>query len=208
MPSTGCCDACAIAAFSSGPATPPRFRLLAAVPELDPAPVREDQERQDPSWRPTYVLAGTVAKDNPAFLRGERNGEGILFSPARPRLRVDFLLEHEPPLRREQPRGRRGGGSSRRPRSRSSSSAAAPAQPVYVEFIFLLKETFRSPVLHPIHCPNGGLLSPDHWRRAMEAGAYSNLMTHFILGYSGGLPSRSTMRSERSGPSKSRLPLW
>src|SRR4029077_5337279 len=39
---------------------PPRFRLPTAVPDLDPAPVREEQERQDPSWRPTYILAETV----------------------------------------------------------------------------------------------------------------------------------------------------
>jgi hypothetical protein len=65
---------------------PPRFRLPTAVPELDPAPVREEQERHDPSWRPTYVVAETVAKDYPAFLRGERSGEEILFSPTRLRL--------------------------------------------------------------------------------------------------------------------------
>src|SRR4030095_16600651 len=47
------------------PGAPPRFRLPTAVPELDPAPVREEQERHDPSWRPTYVVAETVAKDYP-----------------------------------------------------------------------------------------------------------------------------------------------
>jgi len=64
----------------------PRFRVRAAVPELDPASVLEEQHRQDPSWLPSYVLAETVARDYPAFLRGERTGEEILFSPSRLRL--------------------------------------------------------------------------------------------------------------------------
>ena len=69
----------------------PRFRVRAAVPELDPASVLEEQHRQDPSWLPSYVLAETVARDYPAFLRGERTGEEILFSPSRLRLWVDFF---------------------------------------------------------------------------------------------------------------------
>jgi SAM-dependent methyltransferase len=43
----------------------------------------EEQRREDPSWLPSYVLADTVAQDYPAFLRGERTGEEILFSPTR-----------------------------------------------------------------------------------------------------------------------------
>ena len=69
----------------------PRFRVRAAVPELDPASVLEEQHRQDPSWLPSYVLAETVARDYPAFLRGERTGEEVLFSPSRLRLWVDFF---------------------------------------------------------------------------------------------------------------------
>ena len=138
----------------------------------------------------------------------------------------------------------------------------APAQAIYIEFIFNLMETFRSPVLHPIYRPNGGFLAPEEWPGAMEAAGfvdvrmlpdiptlralpplpgrrrrrqpaprnlegrpgyagaspsveglggpfeapYSNLMIHFSFGYSGGLPSRSTMRNDLSGPSRSRLP--
>ena len=67
------------------------FRLLGKLPELDPVAVREEQRRLDPSWLPSYVLAETVAKDYPAFLRGERVGEEILFSPVRLRLWVDFF---------------------------------------------------------------------------------------------------------------------
>jgi SAM-dependent methyltransferase len=265
---------------------PPRFRLPAAVPELDPAPVREEQERHDPSWRPTYVVAETVAKDYPAFLRGERNGEEILFSPTRLRLWVDFFSnanglyvvnnlvgagaveEWHPPaplsilelggglgsgavallenlkntgrweeigeyrftelvpafLRRgqntlqsrfpdasflkfgaldmNQPFEKQGvtpGGASLvyavntlhvardldftlreifsalAPGGRlivSECVHTAPAQAVYVEFVFLLMETFRSPVLHPTHRPNGGFLTPDQWQGAMEAAGF------------------------------------
>lgn len=70
---------------------PARFRAPDALPTLDPAPLREAQHREDPSWLPSYGLAETVAQDYPAFLRGERTGEEILFSPARLRLWVDFF---------------------------------------------------------------------------------------------------------------------
>jgi SAM-dependent methyltransferase len=69
----------------------PRFRVRGELPKLDPDAVREEQRRLDPSWLPSYVLAETVAKDYPAFLRGERTGEEILFSPVRLRLWVDFF---------------------------------------------------------------------------------------------------------------------
>jgi SAM-dependent methyltransferase len=61
------------------------------LPALDPAPVREEQVRQDPSCLPSYVVAETVARDYPAFLRGEIAGEEILFSPRRLRLWVDYF---------------------------------------------------------------------------------------------------------------------
>jgi len=73
-----------------------RFRARTAVPELDPAAVLEEQRRQDASWLPSYVLAETVARDYPAFLRGERTGEEILFSPSRLRLWVDFFSNANP----------------------------------------------------------------------------------------------------------------
>jgi SAM-dependent methyltransferase len=280
---------------------PPRFRLPTAVPDLDPAPVREEQERQDPSWRPTYVLAETVAKDYPAFLRGERNGEDVLFSPARLRLWVDFFSnanglyvvnnlvgagaveEWHPPaplsilelggglgsgavalldnlkstgrwgeigeyrftelvpafLRRgqntlqtrfpdasflkfgaldmNQPFEKQGvlPGSATlvyavntlhvardlaftlreifatlAPGGRlivSECIHTAPGQAVYVEFVFLLMETFRSPVLHPTHRPNGGFLTPDQWRGGMEAAGFIDVG---VLPDSAGLRAR------------------
>jgi SAM-dependent methyltransferase len=62
---------------------PRRFCLRRALPELDPAAMVEEQRCEDPSWLPSYVLADTVAQDYPAFLRGERRGEEILFSATR-----------------------------------------------------------------------------------------------------------------------------
>jgi len=260
-----------------------RFRVCTAVPELDPASVLEEQRRQDPSWLPSYVLAETVAQDYPAFLRGERTGEEVLFSPARLRLWVDFFSndnglyavnnlvgagaveEWMPPapvtimelggglgsgaaalldgLRRA---GRwpdireyrftelvpfflrRGQHSLQTrfpdasflkfgpldmnrsfeeqgvaPRSVSLVYAVntlhvardldftireifralapggrlvvsecirtTPAQAVYVEFIFNLMETFRSPQLNSSYRPNGGFLTPEQWLGALRA---------------------------------------
>jgi SAM-dependent methyltransferase len=69
----------------------PRYRSLRPFPALDPAPVREEQLRLNPSWKPAYALAETVARDYPAFLRGEVAGEEVLFSPRRLRLWVDYF---------------------------------------------------------------------------------------------------------------------
>ena len=268
----------------------PRFRVRAAVPELDPASVLEEQHRQDPSWLPSYVLAETVARDYPAFLRGERTGEEILFSPSRLRLWVDFFSndnglyavnnlvgagaveEWLPPgpvaimelggglgsgaaalldglrragrwpdireyrftelvpffLRRGQhtlqtrfpeasflkfgvldmnrsfeAQGVAPGSlslvyavntlhvardldltireicHSLAPGGRLVASECirtTPAQAVYIEFIFNLMETFRSPVLHPTYRPNGGFLTPEQWLGAMKAGAFADVV--------------------------------
>jgi SAM-dependent methyltransferase len=68
-----------------------RYRSLGPFPTLDPAPVSEEQKRLDPSWMPAYVLAETVARDYPAFLRGEVTGEEVLFSPRRLRLWIEYF---------------------------------------------------------------------------------------------------------------------
>lgn len=68
-----------------------RFQLRGEAPHLDPAEILEAQRRQDASWQPSYVLAETVAQDYPVFLRGERTGEEVLFSPGRLRLWVNFF---------------------------------------------------------------------------------------------------------------------
>jgi SAM-dependent methyltransferase len=68
-----------------------KFRAADRLPTADPAPVREEQLRHDPSWMPAYVLAETVAGDYPPFLRGEVAGEDVLFSPRRLRLWVEYF---------------------------------------------------------------------------------------------------------------------
>jgi SAM-dependent methyltransferase len=48
----------------------------------------------------------------------------------------------------------------------------APGDALAVEFIFNLMETFRAPVLHPAHRPNGGFLTPAQWRGALGAAGF------------------------------------
>ena len=264
----------------------PRFQLRGELPQLDPAEIVEAQRQLDSSWQPSYVLAETVAQDYPVFLRGERTGEEVLFSPSRLRLWVNFfsndnglyvvnnlvgaaaVAELMPPgaaaimelggglgsgavalleeLRRAgrwsdireyrftelipffMRRGQQaletrfpdasflkfGGldmnlpfaGQGMAPGSVSVVYAVntlhvardldftlreifnalapggrlvvsecirtAPAQAIYIEFIFNLMETFRSPVLHPRYRPNGGFLAPEEWQGAIEAAGF------------------------------------
>ena len=263
-----------------------RFQLRGELPQLDPAEIVEAQRQLDSSWQPSYVLAETVAQDYPVFLRGERTGEEVLFSPSRLRLWVNFfsndnglyvvnnlvgaaaVAELMPPgaaaimelggglgsgavalleeLRRAgrwsdireyrftelipffMRRGQQaletrfpdasflkfGGldmnlpfaGQGMAPGSVSVVYAVntlhvardldftlreifnalapggrlvvsecirtAPAQAIYIEFIFNLMETFRSPVLHPRYRPNGGFLAPEEWQGAIEAAGF------------------------------------
>jgi len=266
-----------------------RFRVRSPLPELDPAEILEAQRRQDGSWQASYTLAETVAQDYPIFLRGERTGEEILFSPSRLRLWVNFfsndnglyvvnnlvgagaVLDLVPPgpfavmelggglgsgaaalldelrrsgrwqdireyrftelvpffLRRGQQALEtrfpetgflkfsgldmnrsfaeqgvapgsvslvyavntlhvardldftlRGIFGALAPGGRlvvSECIRTAPAQAIYIEFIFNLMETFRSPVLHPTYRPNGGFLAPEEWQGAMEAAGFADI---------------------------------
>ena len=68
-----------------------RYRALGPLPVLDPGAVREEQLRSAPTWMASYVLAETVARDYPAFLRGEVAGEDVLFSAKRLRLWIDYF---------------------------------------------------------------------------------------------------------------------
>ncbi len=68
-----------------------RYQRRGRFPALDPAPIREEQLRHDPSCRPAYVLAETVAREYPAFLRGDLIGEDVLFAPRRLRLWIDYF---------------------------------------------------------------------------------------------------------------------
>jgi len=53
-----------------------------------------------------------------------------------------------------------------------------PRQAIYAEFIFNLIQTFRSPRLHPAYRPNGGFLTPDQWKGAIEAARFAD--TRFV----------------------------
>ena len=264
---------------------PRRFQVR-NLPDLDPEALRRAQLLEDPSWLPSYTLAETVAQDYPAFLRGERAGEEILFSPARLRLWVEFFsndnayyvvnnavgataVEDVLPegattaleiggglgsaavalLERLHAAGRwpafaeyrftevvpaflRRGQRALETRFPGATflkfsamdmnlpfaeqgvepgsvslvyavntvhvardlpftlgeiyRVLAPggrlviaeavrhwaSQPVAVEFIFNLMQTFRAPVLHPAYRPNGGFLTPEHWRAALAAAGF------------------------------------
>ena len=68
-----------------------RYRALGPLPVLDAGTIREEQLRSAPTWMPSYVLAETVARDYPAFLRGEVTGEDVLFAARRLRLWIDYF---------------------------------------------------------------------------------------------------------------------
>jgi SAM-dependent methyltransferase len=268
------------------------FRARGPLPAADPAAVRDEQLRHDPSWMPSYILAESVAQDYPGFLRGAVGGEAVLFSPRRLRLWVDFfsngnglyavnnrtgaaaveqwlprdggvmlelggglgsgalavlerlgaagrlgaieeyrftelvpafLRRGEQALRAHRPEGvpmRFDPLDMNRPfeaQGLAPSSVAAvyavntlhvaqdldftlaqilrtlrpggwliisecvrsyPRQAIYAEFVFNLIRTFRSPRLHPVYRPNGGFLTPDQWKGAIEAAGFVD--TRFI----------------------------
>jgi SAM-dependent methyltransferase len=77
-------------AVDAGPGAP-RFSACGPVPRLDPAPIRTQQEAADPAWLPSYALAELVAREYPAFLRGQVTGEEILFTPSRFRLWGEYF---------------------------------------------------------------------------------------------------------------------
>jgi SAM-dependent methyltransferase len=60
-----------------------RFRTEQALRPLDPAPIVVEQRSLDPASLPSYMLAETVRRDYPRFLRGEVGGEEVLFAPTR-----------------------------------------------------------------------------------------------------------------------------
>lgn len=74
----------------------PRVRAHRPLPALDPALVAAEQRAHDPACLPSYALAETVARDYPAFLRGERGGEEILFAPTRLSLWVSYFSNANP----------------------------------------------------------------------------------------------------------------
>ena len=53
-----------------------------------------------------------------------------------------------------------------------------PRQALYAEFIFNLIQTFRSPRLHSVYRPNGGFLTPEQWKGAIESAGFGD--TRFV----------------------------
>ncbi len=49
------------------------------------------------------------------------------------------------------------------------------SRPIYVEFVFNLLESFRSPVLVPGWRPNGGFLTPEQWRTALQVNGFKDI---------------------------------
>jgi SAM-dependent methyltransferase len=60
-----------------------RFMTDGALPIIDAAELMAAQTAHDAGCLPSYTVAAAAARDYPAFLRGERTGEGILLAPAR-----------------------------------------------------------------------------------------------------------------------------
>ena len=276
--------------LSGGPTH--EFRARGPLPTADPAAVRDEQLRHDPSWMPSYILAESVAQDYPAFLRGAMGGEEVLFSPRRLRLWVDFfsngnglyavnnrtgaaaveqwlprdggvvlelggglgsgalavlerlgaagrlgaieeyrftelvsafLRRGEQALRAHRPEGvpmRFDPLDMNRPFEAQGIAPCSvtavyavntlhvahdldftlaqilrtlrpggwliisecvrsyPRQAIYAEFVFNLIQTFRSPRLHPVYRPNGGFLTPDQWKGAIDSAGFVD--TRFV----------------------------
>lgn len=68
-----------------------RVRAETGLPLPDPLAVLAEQRSHDAACLPSYELAATVARDYPAFLRGERSGEDVLFAPKRLPLWVAYF---------------------------------------------------------------------------------------------------------------------
>ena len=50
-----------------------------------------------------------------------------------------------------------------------------PGQTLYPEFVFSMLATFRAPRLDPAYRPNGGFLTPEQWRAALEAAGFEDI---------------------------------
>jgi SAM-dependent methyltransferase len=73
-----------------------RYRIVGTLPVLDASAVQAAQRAHDARCLPSYTVAETVARDYPAFLRGERTGEEILFAPARLALWTSYFSNDNP----------------------------------------------------------------------------------------------------------------
>lgn len=73
-----------------------RYALAGELPQLDPAEVRESQERHDPTALPSYTIASLAAEHYPAVLRGEMTGDSVLFGPDRIGIWFDYFSNDNP----------------------------------------------------------------------------------------------------------------
>src|SRR5262249_25797951 len=71
-------------------------RLDGDLPVLDPAVPAAEQRAHDAQCLPSFAVAETAARDYPAFLRGERTGEEVLFAPARLSLWTGYFSNDTP----------------------------------------------------------------------------------------------------------------
>jgi rhizoxin synthesis polyketide synthase/nonribosomal peptide synthetase RhiB len=282
----GLADRGVLHADTNGPA--PRYRLPGDLPELHAGPVREAQERHDPSALPAYTIAALAAEHYPAVLRGDTTGEKVLFAPDRIGAWCDYFSNENAVyavsntigaiacdaalpatggailelggglgsgavavLSRLQAKGRAADVSSYRfteisvpflrrgqkalmerfpevplvfarldmdkPFAEAGVEAGAyalvhgvntlhvvhdlaftlgeirralapgrtvvisecvrpfPGQPIYVEFVFNLLQSFRDPLLVPEWRPNGGFLTPEQWTAAFQANGFRDV---------------------------------
>src|SRR5262249_59091768 len=68
-----------------------------------------------------------------------------------------------------------GGGGARGPGGRlivAGCLRPSPRQTIYGEFIFNLRETSRSPRLHPLYRASGGFLTPEQWQDAIGSAGF------------------------------------
>jgi SAM-dependent methyltransferase len=68
-----------------------RYRLRDPLPEGDPDRAEARARATDPSSLPPFAVVRAMAEHVPEFLRGEKTGEEILFSPARLPLWFDYF---------------------------------------------------------------------------------------------------------------------
>jgi SAM-dependent methyltransferase len=265
-----------------------RVRLDGDLPVLDAAAPLAEQRVHDARCLPSFAAAETAARDYPAFLRGERTGEEVLFAPARLSLWTGYFSNDNPlyavnnrlgavaletwlqpgPARILELGGGLGSGTAaalerlvaagrigdvesyrftelvpaflrraervkerfgapaflsfapldmNRPFAEQGVAPASvstvyavnvlhvahdleltlgeirrvlepggqlivsegvrptPGQTMYPEFVFNLLETFRAPRLHPVWRPNGGFLTVEQWRAALETAGFKDV---------------------------------
>jgi SAM-dependent methyltransferase len=73
------------------PEPEPTYRLRGPLPVGDPDRAEAQARAIDPSSLPAFAVVRTMVEHVPEFLRGEKTGEEILFSPARLPLWFDYF---------------------------------------------------------------------------------------------------------------------